>query len=189
MATQRTAPLVTSHGHSLAVLGTSAALKETCAYYALNILSTTKQGEQLNSSSPTQGLIHRSRHTSLCHSPELGTKGSRDLGSPWYSRTGWLGVKHQFTVFVCLYVFVVILVFVCFVASDVLTTICHLAIVNVCVIIILSIGNTQAYCFCVPCTYLLRLWLRWTDKILFKQLTYLLGDPGRGQLERHSSWQ
>ena len=32
---------------------------------------------------------------------------------------------------------------VCFVASDVLTTICHLAIVNVCVIIILSIGNTQ----------------------------------------------
>ena len=31
----------------------------------------------------------------------------------------------------------------CFVASDVLTTICHLAIVNVCVIIILSIGNTQ----------------------------------------------
>ena len=31
----------------------------------------------------------------------------------------------------------------CFVASDILTTICHLAIVNVCVIIILSIGNTQ----------------------------------------------
>ena len=30
-----------------------------------------------------------------------------------------------------------------FVASDFLTTICHLAIVNVCVIIILSIGNTQ----------------------------------------------
>ena len=27
--------------------------------------------------------------------------------------------------------------------SDVLTTICHLAIVNVCMIIILSIGNTQ----------------------------------------------
>ena len=46
-------------------------------------------------------------------------------------------------VFVCLFVFVVIWVFVCFVASDVLTTICHLAIVNVCVIIILSIGNTQ----------------------------------------------
>ena len=33
--------------------------------------------------------------------------------------------------------------FVCFVASDVLTTICHLAIVNVCMIIILYIGNTQ----------------------------------------------
>ena len=32
---------------------------------------------------------------------------------------------------------------VCFVASDVLTTICHLAIVNVCVIMILSIGTTQ----------------------------------------------
>ena len=31
----------------------------------------------------------------------------------------------------------------CFVASDFLTTICHLAFVNVCVIIILSIGNTQ----------------------------------------------
>ena len=33
--------------------------------------------------------------------------------------------------------------FVCFVASDVLTTICHLAIVNVCLIIIVYIGNTQ----------------------------------------------
>ena len=32
---------------------------------------------------------------------------------------------------------------VCFVASEVLTTVCHLAIVNVCVIIMLSIGNTQ----------------------------------------------
>ena len=30
----------------------------------------------------------------------------------------------------------------CFVASDLLTTICHLAIVNVCVNIILSKGNT-----------------------------------------------
>ena len=33
--------------------------------------------------------------------------------------------------------------FVCFIASDFLTTICHLAIINVCVIIMLSIGNTQ----------------------------------------------
>ena len=43
------------------------------------------------------------------------------------------------------FVFVVVLVFVlfCFVASDFLTTICHLTIVNVCVIIILSIGNIQ----------------------------------------------
>ena len=32
--------------------------------------------------------------------------------------------------------------FVCFVASDVLTS-CHLVIVNVCMIIILYIGNTQ----------------------------------------------
>ncbi len=48
----------------------------------------------------------------------------------------------MFCLLVCLF-FVVILVFVGFVASDVLTTICHLAIVNVCVIIILSIGNTQ----------------------------------------------
>ena len=39
--------------------------------------------------------------------------------------------------------YAVISVFVCFVASDVLTTICHLAIVNICVIIIVSIGNTQ----------------------------------------------
>ena len=44
----------------------------------------------------------------------------------------------------CSYLFfVVILVFVCFVASDDLTAICHLAIVNVCMIIILYIGNTQ----------------------------------------------
>ena len=33
--------------------------------------------------------------------------------------------------------------FVCFVASDILTIICHLAIVGVCVIVILYIGNTQ----------------------------------------------
>ena len=33
--------------------------------------------------------------------------------------------------------------FVCFVASDALTIICHLAIVVVCVIVILYIGNTQ----------------------------------------------
>ena len=41
--------------------------------------------------------------------------------------------------------FVVVLVFglLCFVAFDFLTTICHLAIVNVCVIINLSIGKTQ----------------------------------------------
>ena len=52
-----------------------------------------------------------------------------------------------FCLFVCLFsfsfCFVVVLVFGLFVASDFLTTICHLAIVNVCVIIILSIGNTQ----------------------------------------------
>ena len=48
-----------------------------------------------------------------------------------------------FVLFACLFVFVVILVFLGFVASDVLTIICHLAKVNVCVIIILSIGNTN----------------------------------------------
>ena len=41
--------------------------------------------------------------------------------------------------------------FVCFVAADVLTIICHLAIVGVCVIVILYIGNTQIgimlFCF------------------------------------------
>ena len=61
--------------------------------------------------------------------------------------SNWSDRKRQSFVclFVCLFVcfFVVILVFLGFVASDVLTTICHHAIVNVCVIIILSIGNTQ----------------------------------------------
>ena len=45
-----------------------------------------------------------------------------------------------FVLFVCLLSF---WSFVCFVASDVLTIICHLAIVGVCVIVILYIGNTQ----------------------------------------------
>ena len=47
--------------------------------------------------------------------------------------------------FVCLFVCLLLSFwsFVCFVASDVLTTICHLAVVNVCMIIILYIGNTQ----------------------------------------------
>ena len=45
----------------------------------------------------------------------------------------------------CLFVCLILLSFwsVGFVAADVLTTICHLAIVNVCVIIVLFIGNTQ----------------------------------------------
>ena len=50
--------------------------------------------------------------------------------------------KLLFRFLFCLF-FVVILVFVCFVAPDVLTTICRLAIVSVCVIMILSIGDTQ----------------------------------------------
>ena len=59
--------------------------------------------------------------------------------------------------FVCLFVFCLFVClfwfwsFVWFVASDFFTTICHLAFVNVCVIIILSIGNTQIsillFCF------------------------------------------
>ena len=40
-------------------------------------------------------------------------------------------------------VVVVVVVLVCLVASDFLTVICHLAILNVCVIIIFSVGNTQ----------------------------------------------
>ena len=45
--------------------------------------------------------------------------------------------------FVCLFFLLLFWSLFCFVASDFLTTICHLAIVNVCVIIILYIGNTQ----------------------------------------------
>ena len=44
---------------------------------------------------------------------------------------------------------------VCFVASDFLTTIGHLAIVNVCVIIILSVGNTQISILLLCFLYLL----------------------------------
>ena len=55
-----------------------------------------------------------------------------------------LFVVFLFVVFFC-FICLFLLSFwsFCFFASDVLTTICHLAIVNVCVIIILSIGNTQ----------------------------------------------
>jgi len=44
---------------------------------------------------------------------------------------------------VFLFLFLLFWSLFCFVASDFLTIICHFAIVNVCVIIILSIGNTQ----------------------------------------------
>ena len=66
-------------------------------------------------------------------------------------------------------VVVIILVFVCFVASDVLTTICHLAIVNVCMITILSIGNTQisilllCFLYLFVCVYSNHTWLRWMN--------------------------
>ena len=50
-----------------------------------------------------------------------------------------LAVILVFCLFVCFVVVVVVVV----VVVDFLTTICHLAIVNVCVIIILSIGNIQ----------------------------------------------
>ena len=43
------------------------------------------------------------------------------------------------------------------VASDFWTTICHLAIVNVCVMIIMSIGNAQISIYSISCTYLLNL--------------------------------
>ena len=53
----------------------------------------------------------------------------------------------RFVVFVFVFVLFCFLLsfwsFVCFDASDVLTIICRLAIVGVCVIVILYIGNTQ----------------------------------------------
>ena len=52
-------------------------------------------------------------------------------------------LANDFVCFVCLFVCFCCHFGLCFIASDVLTIICHLAIVNVCVIIILSIGNTQ----------------------------------------------
>ena len=58
---------------------------------------------------------------------------------------------------ICNILFVLLLFWslVCFVASDVLTTICHLVHVNVCVIIILSIGNTQISILLLYFMYLL----------------------------------
>ena len=52
-------------------------------------------------------------------------------------------VVFVFVLFVCLFLLLLFWSLFCFVASDFLTTICHLAIVNVCVNIILSIGNSQ----------------------------------------------
>ena len=48
-----------------------------------------------------------------------------------------------FVLFVCLFLLLLFWSLFCFVASDFLTTVCHLTVVNVCVIIILSIGNSQ----------------------------------------------
>ena len=56
--------------------------------------------------------------------------------------------------FVCLFLLLFWSLF-CFAVSDFLTTICHLAIVNVCVIIILSIGNTQISILLLRFLYLL----------------------------------
>ena len=79
------------------------------------------------------------------------TENRRDVALPVLL----LLLLFLFCLLVCLF-FVVILVFVGFVASDVLTTICHLAIVNyVCVIIILSIGNTQISILLLCFLYLL----------------------------------
>ena len=56
-----------------------------------------------------------------------------------------------------------------FVASDILTTICHLAIVNVCVIIILSIGNIQISIPLLCFLYLfVELMMTMNECILFK---------------------
>ena len=71
-------------------------------------------------------------------------------------------------VFVCLFSLFWSLVW--FVASDrgLLTTICHLAIVNVCVIIILSIGNTLISILLLCFLYLLvELMITMNEYILF----------------------
>ena len=57
----------------------------------------------------------------------------------------------------------------CFVASAFWTTVCHLAIVNVCVIIILSIGNTQISILLLCFLYLfVELMITMDEYILFK---------------------
>ena len=52
-------------------------------------------------------------------------------------------LRHCVLVFFVLFLLLLFWSLVCLVAFDFLTTISHLAIVNVCVIIILSISNTQ----------------------------------------------
>ena len=55
------------------------------------------------------------------------------------------------------------------VATDHLTTICHLAIVNVCVIIILSLGNIQISILLLCFLYLfVELMITMNEYILFK---------------------
>ena len=64
---------------------------------------------------------------------------------------------------------------VCFVASDFLTTICHLAIVNVCVIIVLSIGNTQISILLLCFLYLfVELMITMNEYICLNQQSQLL---------------
>ena len=87
----------------------------------------------------------------VCHLPIVNVCVNISLSSQFAVRptkvrkvrkTLPLGLIYVIFCFVCLF----LLLFwslVCFVASDFLTTICHLAIVNVCVTIILSVGNTQ----------------------------------------------
>ena len=62
----------------------------------------------------------------------------------------------------------------CFGAFDCLTTICHLAIVNVCVIIILSMGNTQMSILLLCFLYLfVELKITINEYILFKPVQCL----------------
>ena len=64
---------------------------------------------------------------------------------------------------------------VCFVASDFLTTICHLAILNVCVIIVLSIGNTQISILLLCFLYLfVELMITMNEYICLNQQSQLL---------------
>ena len=104
-----------------------------CCYYLLLLLFLTGINCCLNNSNKNHTRAHiytQSTHTEHTHTHHTHTHTRARARAR---------KKHSF----CFVVLSLFWSLVCFVASDILTTICHLAIVNVCVIIILSIGNTQ----------------------------------------------